>query len=104
MHVLRNVLKKHRRGNSTVDDSIDLTAPMNRDLSASFNEHSFELKELAQRFPQSGINVNNPNMSTGPSSGKYIFASISTFQPKQSFRDFPQRMKSDPLLMESNVR
>jgi hypothetical protein len=93
MRVLKNILKKFRRGNSTVDDSMEQTASMNRKMSATFIERTYDLKEFAQRFPQSGINVNNPNLSTGLSTGKYIFASISTFQPKQSIGHFSQRKK-----------
>uniref|UniRef100_A0A914WE60 Cation-transporting P-type ATPase N-terminal domain-containing protein n=1 Tax=Plectus sambesii TaxID=2011161 RepID=A0A914WE60_9BILA len=64
MDLLKKLIRKVLRKNDT-GATVKAEAAINRNLSASFIEHTLERQEIAALYKDSGIDVDNPNKSCG---------------------------------------
>uniref|UniRef100_A0A914WL00 Cation-transporting P-type ATPase N-terminal domain-containing protein n=1 Tax=Plectus sambesii TaxID=2011161 RepID=A0A914WL00_9BILA len=64
MNFLKKLIRKVLRKDDT-GATVKAEAAINRNLSASFIEHTLERQEIAALYKESGIDVDNPNKSCG---------------------------------------
>lgn len=68
MGLIRKVMRKIR-GDEEKQNNEEVEAAMNRNLSASFIEHTLERQQLAELYKDTGIDIDSPNRSRGLTEG-----------------------------------